>query len=182
MLGIIRVSCPKYRMGLSYIEFPNSKRFFLFLHRYYSSYFYQHEQKQNTCRSVCMILLIGCYAIYRFAPQLIGGNIHMLFILFIAPMIITSVIYVPWLNKLLSTKFFSYLGSLSMEIYLLHFIVQCIFANIDIYCHLELNYSSSIVWITYTLSTIIVSIIYKQLFEKKCTNLFIQICNRIFVP
>jgi peptidoglycan/LPS O-acetylase OafA/YrhL len=144
------------------------------------AYFYQNEYLFNTkvIGYMSMVVLIVFYVVYRVMPDVIG-NIQMLFILFIAPMIIISTIWVTWLNKFLSMKFLAYLGSLSMEIYLFHFIVQCTIKNIDIYCDLELNYSSRIVWVAYAVSTIVVSILYKQLLAEKFTTLFIKICDSL---
>lgn len=142
------------------------------------AYFYQNEHLFNTrlIGYMSMLILIAFYVIYRVMPSIIG-NMQMLFILLIAPMIIVCAIYVPWFNAFLSTKFLVYLGSLSMEIYLFHFIVQCAIKNIDIYCNLGLNYSSEIVWIAYAVSTILVSILYKQLLAEKFKMLFIKICD-----
>lgn len=144
------------------------------------AFFYQNEHLFNTrfLGYLSLTTLIVSYVTYQTTPDFIG-DIQMLFILFIAPMIIVSTIYVPWINKLLSTKFFAYLGSLSMEIYLFHFIVQCTIKNIDLYCNMGLNYSSWIVWVVYAASTILVSIVYKQLFSKKCTKLFQKACDRL---
>ena len=146
------------------------------------AYFYQNEHLFSTrlIGYVSMVVLIVIYVVYRAFPAIIG-NTQMLFILFIAPMIIVCTIYVPGLNKCFSMKFFVYLGSLSMEIYLFHFIVQCAIKNIDIYCNLELNYSRKIVWIVYAVSTILVSILYKQLLADKFTMLFIKICDSLLV-
>lgn len=146
------------------------------------AYFYQNEQLFNTrfLGYLCLIMLIGCYVGYRVIPSAIS-NMQMLFILFIAPMIIVSAIYVPWLNKLLSMECFSYLGSLSMEIYLFHFVIQCAIKNIDIYCNLGLTYSRRAVWLLYVISTILVSILYKHLFAEKVKKLFVKACDRLIL-
>lgn len=142
------------------------------------AYFYQNEQLFNTklIGYLSLIVLIGCYVLYRVRPYAMG-NMQMLFILFIAPMIILCTIFVPWLNKFLSMPFFSYLGSLSMEIYLFHFPVQCAIKNIDIYCGLGLNYSSRKIWVVYAAATILVSILYKQLLAKRVTNVYTKLLN-----
>lgn len=144
------------------------------------AFFYQNERRINTrlIGILCLIALNVFYVIYRTIPSVIG-NIQMLFILCISPMIIVCVLYVPWLNKLLNHHFFSFFGSLSLEIYLFHFIVQCVIVNIDTYCKLGLDYSRKIVWIVYAVSTILVSILYKQLFAAKCRNLYIKVCDRL---
>lgn len=137
------------------------------------AYFYQNEHLFNTklIGYMCLIALIAFYVIYRIELVAIG-NMQMLFILCIAPMCIICVIYVPSLNKLLSSHPFVYLGQLSLEVYLFHFSLQCVIKNIDIYLNLALNYSSRIVWTGYVVLTILVSILYKELFAEKFTKLF----------
>lgn len=146
------------------------------------AYFYQNEHLFNTkfIGYLYFIVLIGCYVAYRVKPSIIG-NMHMFFILFIAPMIIICTLFVPWINRFLSMHIFTYLGSLSMEIYLFHFPVQCAIKNIDIYCKLGLNYSSQKIWVLYAVFTILVSIVYKQLFEKKITTFFINACEHLIL-
>lgn len=137
------------------------------------AFLYQHEKLFNTklVGYLCFIVLLGCYGLYRIKPPFVG-DMHMLFILFICPMIILCTLFVPWLNKLLSLKVFTYLGSLSMQIYLFHFPVQCAIYNSDICWNLGLNYSSREVWILYFTATILVCILYKQLLEKFFTKLY----------
>lgn len=146
------------------------------------AYCYQNEHLFRTkfIGYMSMAVLIAFYALYRFRPDAIG-DMQMLFILFIAPLVIICAMYVSWINKLLSMKFFTYLGSLSMEIYLFHFIIQCAIKNADIYFNLGLNYSSRKVWIGYALSTIVVSILYKKLLEEKIRWLFIKTCDCLLV-
>ena len=89
----------------------------------------------------------------------------------ISPSIIFSVLYVSWLNLLLSMKPMLFLGSLSINIYLLHFIMQCIIRNMDLYFKLKLDYSLKKTWLLYCNSTIIVSVLYSKYVEKKINNL-----------
>ncbi len=143
------------------------------------AYFYQNEHLLNTrfIGGLCCAGLILCYGAYRAVPEAIG-DIVMLFILFVAPMIIVGALFTPWLNKLLSIKPLVYLGSLSMQIYLFHFPVQCMIFYLDRSYNLGLNYSQKSVWLLYVVITLAVSILYKQLFATKVTNLFCKVCKR----
>lgn len=119
-------------------------------------------RRKPLCQSLCILL-----------PQRVGyGGV-----VFHAVGIILSTLYIPWINKLFSLRFFRYLGSLSMEIYLFHFIVQCAIRNIDIYWGLGLNYSARKVWVVYVLATLLVSVIYKHLFAKLNTKFFDKVRN-----
>lgn len=146
------------------------------------AFFHQNEHRFHTrmIGTLCFIALAALYVLYRKKPNIMG-NMHMLFILCIAPMVILAVLYVPWLNRILSHRFFAFFGSLSLEIYLFHFIVQCLIVNLDTYCHLGLDYSRKIVWIGYAVSTILVSILYKQLFAVKCKTLFVKVCDKFLL-
>lgn len=144
------------------------------------AYLYQNEERINTkiIGYFSFIVLMASYIMFRNNP--IGiNNLQLLFILFLSPMVILCTLYVPWINKLFSLRFFRYFGSLSMEIYLFHFIVQCAIRNIDIYCELGLNYSARRVWVMYVLATLLVSVLYKHLFAKLNARLFSGICDKL---
>ena len=97
---------------------------------------------------------------------------HFLFIMLISPLMILSLLYVPWLNRLFSIRPLLYLGSLSISIFLFHFLMQCTIRNFDLALKLELNYSSKKVWLLYAGSTIIVSAAYNKFAEKGVNALF----------
>lgn len=143
------------------------------------AYFYQKEEMFNTklIGYLSFVIIMVCYFAFRGNPISVN-NLQMLFILFLSPMIIFCTLYVPCINKLFSLRFFRYLGSLSLEIYLFHFVVQCAIRNIDIYYGLELNYSARRVWVLYVMATLIVSILYKLLFAKPSEALFQKICTK----
>ena len=146
------------------------------------AYLYQHEQRFNTkaIGYLCLVTLVGCYILYRIQPSS-STHMQMLFILFIAPMIIVCTVFVPWLNRLLSLRFFTYLGSLSMGIYLFHFPVQCVIKTVDIYCGLGLDYSGREVWLLYAASTLAVSILYKHLLAKPLTRIYTGLLDSIII-
>lgn len=91
-----------------------------------------------------------------------GGNLGLLTAFCFAPLLILSVLYVPWLRRLCEWKVFNYLGKISFEIYLWHFPVQCLIKIIDIYFGLHINYSTKQVWILYAVSVLFVSVLYKR--------------------
>ena len=129
---------------------------------------YEEREKFNSrlLGYICMIALVAIYLGYRIKGSEILGNLQMAFILGIGPMIILSAILVPWLNKLLSLKSIVYIGTLSIDIYLFHFPVQCLIGIIDKYANLQLNYSWK-VWVVYVAVTLIVSVLYKSFISRK---------------
>lgn len=123
--------------------------------------------KSQSLGYVCFAALIALYILFRLKGSGIFGNLQMAFIIGIAPMIIISSIFVPWLNKFLSWKPLVYLGSLSINIYLFHFPVQCFIEIVNRYANLQLNYSSKKVWLMYVALTLIVSAVYKSFVSKR---------------
>jgi peptidoglycan/LPS O-acetylase OafA/YrhL len=113
-----------------------------------------------------LIILTLYYLFYYTRYNLIIGNFRFVFIMIISPLIIFSCLYVSWINKFLSKKPMIFLGSLSINIFLLHFIVQCIIINIDLNFKIRLNYSLKKIWLLYCFSTIIVSFIYNKYVDK----------------
>ena len=127
---------------------------------------------------VCFATLVALYILFRLKGSRIFGNLQMAFILGIAPMMIISSIFVPWLNKFLSLKPLVYLGSLSINIYLFHFPVQCIIEIMNRYANMQLNYSSKKVWLMYVALTLIVSAVYKSFVSRKYERLLKRLVFR----
>lgn len=134
--------------------------------------------KSQSLGYVCFAALIALYILFRLKGSGIFGNLQMAFILGIAPMIIISSIFVLWLNKFLSWKPLVYLGSLSINIYLFHFPVQCFIEIVNKYANLQLNYSSKKVWLMYVALTLIVSAVYKSFVSRKYERLLKRLVFR----
>lgn len=130
-------------------------------------YINSNKLNTNLIGYICLIILVFYYSVYISRYNAIIGNNSFIFIMLISPSIIISILYVSWLNKLLSMKPMLFLGSLSINIYLLHFIMQCIIRNMDLYFKLKLDYSLKKTWLLYCNSTIIVSAVYNKFFEKR---------------
>ena len=135
---------------------------------------YQNSDKLNTVLigHLSLILLALLYAVYVSDHKAWLGDMHFLFIMLISPLMILSLLYVPWLNRLFSIRPLLYLGSLSISIFLFHFLMQCTIRNFDLALKLELNYSSKKVWLLYAGTTIVVSAAYNKFAEKGVNSLF----------
>ena len=144
---------------------------------------YLNSDKLNTTLIgyLSLIILTLSYLIHNIRYNIIIiGNVRLIFIMIISPLIIFSCLYVSWINKFLSIKPMKFLGSLSMDIYLLHFIVQCIIINIDLSFQIRLNYSLKKIWLLYCFSTIIVSFIYNKYVDKLIKYLLFSLVKIIF--
>lgn len=128
---------------------------------------------------VCLAVLVGMYLLLRLKGSGIFGNLQMAFILGIAPMMIVTAISIPWLNKFLSLKPLAYLGSLSINIYLFHFSVQCLIVIMDRYANFYINYSSRKIWILYVTATLIMSAVYKSFVAKRYEGLLRKLIFRL---
>ena len=128
-------------------------------------YLNSHKLNKNLIGYLGLIILVLYYNIFIRCKEILGNN-SFIFMMIVSPFIIFSVLYVSWLNNLLSMKPMLFLGSLSIKIYLLHFNIQCIIRNMDLYFNFKLDYSSKKTWLLYCGSTIIVSSIYHNFVEK----------------
>lgn len=125
-----------------------------------------------------LIISLILYFTIRFTGITYVGNLKMLFIMVIAPALVLSILFVKPLNIFLQTKPFLVLGSISMEIYLLHFPVQYLLKTIDTYCNLKLNFASKKVWLLYVFCVFLVVFIYKKFVAKKVDSLFARILQK----
>ena len=114
---------------------------------------------------VCLGAVIISYLVLRFKPEFMG-DFRMAFILGIAPALILAVLFIPWLGAVLGIRPLTYLGSLSIVIYLVHFPVQCAIRTIDEYAGLGLDYSTKAVWLSYAAAVLISSVVYRLVIAK----------------
>ena len=116
----------------------------------------------------CFIFLLASYIILRFKSFDYIGNPTLAMTLGFGPMIILSTLFIPWQNVFMSNPILRYLGVISWDVYLLHFPVQCFIKILDIYLHININYSSRMTWIIYVTVTIGVSSIHHYLLSSVC--------------
>lgn len=108
----------------------------------------------------CLFFLICTYIVMRFVSKDYSGDFALAMLLGLGPMIVMSTLFISWQKIFMGNIVFSYLGKISLEIYLFHFPVQCIFKNIEVYLGLELDTSKEWFWICYVLITIGVASLY----------------------
>lgn len=129
---------------------------------------------------VFLLALVTLYGVMRLNGDAAIGNVQMTFIIAIAPMLILSVLFVPWLSKILQWTPLAFLGTLSIDIYLWHFPVQCTIKIIDIYCGLNLNYSSKKIWLSYVSTVLIVCLIYDKCIKPSYEKMIKRIVSHCF--
>lgn len=131
------------------------------------------------CRLIGYIFLIiatGIIISWYIAGEAVLGNVQWVFILGIWPELILAALFIPWLNRLLQWKPLLFLGSLSLDIYLIHFPVQCGIRILDICCNLKLDYSSKKIWLLYVVLVIGVSLFYEKIVNVPYRTLLRKIC------
>ena len=79
----------------------------------------------------------------------IGIGVQTIFMMFLSVAFILMSLTITPIKFILSTKFFVWLGKISMDVYLWHIPAQLIIKNTDSYFNMNLNYGSRIVWIFY---------------------------------
>ena len=137
------------------------------------SYVWRHKDKFNHqyLGRLLLFLLIGGYIAIRYNPY-IAGNMQQLFILGIAPVIILTSLFHKHLNLIFQKKILVFLGSISLNIYLWHYPVQCAIKNLDVFFSLSLDFSSISAWSIYVATTLAVAI-----FDKYCAS---RLYNKMF--
>ncbi len=112
--------------------------------------------------SICVI----CFAlgkIYGFEKA--WGSIQMTVIIAFFPLLIISVLFLSWFQKILSLGILKFLGRLSMCIYFWHFPIQYLIKDIEVCLGLNINYSSKKVWSLYVALVLGVSWVYQKLIQ-----------------
>lgn len=122
------------------------------------SYAWRYKDRINYqyLGKIFLLLLIGGYIAIRYNPH-IAGNMQQLFILGIGPVIILTSLFHKHLNLIFQNKIFTFLGSISLNIYLWHYPIQCAIKNLDLIFSLNLDYSSIISWSIYVTTTLVVA-------------------------
>ena len=133
--------------------------------RYKDRFNYQYLGK------ILLLLLIGGYIAIRYNPY-ITGNMQQLFILGIGPVIILTSLFHKHLNIIFQNKIFVFLGSISLNIYLWHYPVQCAIKNLDLLFSLSLDFSSILTWSIYVATTLSIAT-----FDKYCAS---KLYNKMF--
>lgn len=114
--------------------------------------------------SVCMIAFV-LGKIYGFERA--WGNVQMTVIVALFPLLVISVLFLSWLQKILSVGVLKFLGHLSMCIYFWHFPIQYLIEDIRICFGLNINYSSKKIWLLYVGLVLGVSWIYQKFIQNK---------------
>lgn len=120
--------------------------------------------------NIAFITCLFIYLVFRLRPHYLG-NLQMLMVIGISPLLILSVLTFKPLNFITSLKPITKLGELSMHIYLIHFPVQCCIKVADLYLGLGINYTSKKTWFFYIFSVIVAAVFCKlflQWAKKKC--------------
>lgn len=134
---------------------------------------YQNKDKLYSQRIgyICLFFLIVTLVLIRYRGYEVLGNLQMAVILGIAPALVLSVLFIPWLDKIFSLKPLRYLGKLSFSIYLWHFPIQCVWKIFDAYLGLAINFSARIIWISYAVSVLLVAAVYEKWFAKRVAQI-----------
>ncbi len=132
-------------------------------------YIYDNKGRFNSYRLGCcsLTILLMVYLLLRFDGTDYLGNPMLAMDLGIGPMIIVSVLFIPWQNAVFRNPVFIYLGKISWDVFMLHFPVQCLIRVLDVYMDLRLDYSSGVVWIAYVLTTLLIAILYHFLLSSR---------------
>lgn len=115
----------------------------------------------------CLICLVAIWIVLRFKSIDYAGDFSLAMLMGVGPMILLSSLFIPWLNTLVSSKVLRYLGSISLEIYLFHFPIQCCIKVAEIYLGLKMNYANEITWVIYMTITLVIASIYHFFFANK---------------
>lgn len=141
---------------------------------------YKSKEKYNSKLLGYFFLgvLVLLYFIWRKWGDNVVGNIQLLFIIIVGPMLIWVCLFVPFVKKLLSCKIMVWLGSISMGIYLWHFPIQCLLKICDARFNLGISYEASFFSFGYMVGVIGTAILYKWV-SLRYESFFIKIISSI---
>ena len=115
---------------------------------------------------ILAIALLGVYVITRLYGYEWLGDVQMLFLLFIAPLVLWLSIQCSIVRKILEIRPLVFLGKCSLHIYMWHFPIQYIIKIIDISTNMHINYSTHRMWLIYVFITLVVAIISYSVFDR----------------
>ena len=144
------------------------------------AYIYEKRDILNTrmLSLLALFILIGTYVYIRCIDVSLIKQLQYIFTIFIFPLLIFGVIFSENMNKILSLSIFQYLGGISMEIYLLHFPIQVLFKDYEIYFHHGFDFELHRTWFGYVIITIATASAYKYLINARLTSLLKRIIVR----
>ena len=132
---------------------------------------YKNEFNNQYLGRLLLLLLIGGYTAIRYNPYF-TGDMQQLFILGVGPAIILTSLFQKHLNFFLQNKFLVFLGSISLNIYLWHFPIQCTIKDLDLLFSLNIDFSSISTWSIYVTTTLVVAIFDKYFASKYYNKMF----------
>lgn len=89
-----------------------------------------------------------------------------------APLFIICVVFIPWLNKVFSSRLMVFLGNISFELFIWHFPVQIMFKIIEIIYERHFDYTRIRTWLAYVCVVFAVVIIYKKYMANRLNNIY----------
>lgn len=117
-----------------------------------------------------LLLIIILYCQFFDLPlDMIVGDVRVFTILFVCPILILSSIYVRPIEKILSSKLFIFLGKISFDVYMWHYIVRNLLMVLGIQEVINYTFNG---WILYIVLTMIVSILSYYFLEKRINKIF----------
>lgn len=117
----------------------------------------KHRERMKQIGYIPLLVLLGIYIVTRINGYAWLGDIQMLFLLFLAPMIIWCTIECQGFRKIMESYPLLLLGRWSLHIYMWHYPVQYFIKIMDTLLKLNLNYGTHIIWIIYVSGTLMVS-------------------------
>lgn len=120
---------------------------------------------------ISLEFLILTYIVYRkYGVEILVGSQSDYDIILFAdiitfPLLLFCVKYVDSVKKVFGCTLLTELGSISYEVYLIHFPVQCLFKILEAYLNINVNYGSIFIWGIVTIATILISFVYKKYFS-----------------
>lgn len=96
-----------------------------------------------------------------------GFSLGMALVLGYFPLTVFCIMNNDWLQKVISIAPFTKLGKVSLEIYLLHFPVQCLFKVTELYFKCNINYHSRKILLLYVIITVMLAYLYRKFLSNK---------------
>lgn len=132
----------------------------------------REKLNEKVCGYFALIIIVICALITSYLGWGILGNVKKFTIIAFGPLVILSIIFIPWLNSIFSSKFMVWLGNVSFEIFIWHFPVQLFIKIIEIIYEKKFDYSRVEMLLIYVCAVMVTVVFYKKFIANKLNNIY----------
>lgn len=129
----------------------------------YKLYCHKSARLKEHSGFLSLVIFILCYICFKYNHSVPIGNYILCYGIIVMPALLIAVLFFKPLNRLFSTKLMYLIGSISAELFLLHYTILYGLKTFDVCLSLGCNFHSRKIFISYFILCIAICVLYKIL-------------------